>query len=152
MQMLILDLLAIFQNFQTIHPGPFPLNKSHLTLLFFREDSTSTLAYKSLHAELCSQFPYFKRIYTDGSKSEEGIALVAYCSTGSTREFSKRIPSDSSIYMAELTALLLALKMIYQSRTKNFLIFSDSLSALEAIAGRNLNHPELLNFLKSTHL
>ena len=44
--------------------------------------------------------------------------------------------------------MLLALKLIYQSHHRQFLVFSDSLSALQAIAGRNLNHPMLLEFHK----
>ena len=38
---------------------------------------------------------------------------------------------DSSIYTAELRAILLALKHVYYSKEKSFLILSDSLSSLK---------------------
>jgi hypothetical protein len=36
--------------------------------------------------------------------------------------FSKRLLDNSSIYSAELSAILLALKLVYQSRSGKFLI------------------------------
>jgi hypothetical protein len=57
--------------------------------------------------------------------------------------FQKRLPDHSSIFTAELDALLLALRMVYQSRDTKFLIVSDSLSALQAFASRKLTHPVL---------
>ena len=63
------------------------------------------------------------------------------------KESSECILTDSSVYTAELTALNHALELIQASGRKKFIIFSDSLSALEAISGRNLKHPELLDFL-----
>ena len=40
----------------------------------------------------------------------------------------------------------MALKLVYQSKDKSFLILSDSLSALQAIASRSLTHPLLFEF------
>ena len=85
-------------------------------------------------------------MFTDGSKSEAGVGSAAYCPTAPTEERSKHMCSDSSVYTAELRALSLALKTINTSAHKEFLIFLDSLSALQAIAGRNLNHPLLQKF------
>ena len=45
-------------------------------------------------------------------------------------------------------ALILALKIIQKSDKKEFLIFTDSLSALKALSGRNLNHPRLLEIYR----
>lgn len=75
-----------------------------------------------------------------------GVASSAFCSASPDQPSTKRISSDSSVYTAEVTALVLVLKVVSVSPHKNFLIFSDSLSAVEAIAGRHLNHPELLKF------
>ena len=57
-----------------------------------------------------------------------------------------RLQADASIYTAELQALILALKLAYQSKERSFLILSDSLSALQAIATRSFEHPLLLEF------
>ena len=111
-----------------------------------RKDSTNSALYRTLFGELCSEFPTHHRIYTDGSKSDEGVAAAAFCSRVSKEGLSKSLYQDGSVYTAELTALVLALKMVYKSKSKKFLICSDSLSALQAISGRKLNHPQLLEF------
>ena len=114
----------------------------------YKKDNTSSLAYKAYYSELCRDFPAVSKIFTDGSKSDEGVACAAFCPSSPGGPLSKNLPSESSIYTAELTALLLALDLISQSWTRDFLILSDSLSALQAIAGRNLDHPLLMKFHK----
>ena len=48
---------------------------------------------------------------------------------------SVRLPDLTSIFRAELYALFLAIDVIRRSKLKKFVIFSDSLSSLQAIAG-----------------
>ena len=48
----------------------------------------------------------------DGSKTENGVDASAVLLSDGVQKSSKRIPSDSSVYTAELTALNLALKSI----------------------------------------
>ena len=60
--------------------------------------------------------------------------------------FKARLPSCSSIFSAEMKALCLALRMVYQARGEKFLILSDSLSSLIAIQERKLDHPFLIEF------
>ena len=50
------------------------------------------------------------------------------------------LPDDSSIYTAELRAILLALKHGYYSKEKSFLILSDSLSSLQSILNLKYDH------------
>ena len=49
-----------------------------------------------------------------------------------------------SIYTAELQAILFALKQVYQSKEKKFKIFSDSLSALQALKNFKIDHTLLI--------
>ena len=72
-------------------------------------------------------------IFTDGSKVDEKVAAAAVSSVASNSPFSCRLRDHSSIYTAELQAVLFALKQAYQSRERKFMIFSDSLSALQAL-------------------
>ena len=58
-----------------------------------------------------------------------------------------RLPNKSSIYSAELRALLLALELIEGSTKKHFIIFSDSLSAMQALKNPNPDHPLVGEFL-----
>ena len=69
-------------------------------------------------------------IYTDGSKSDTGVG-AAVVTTGLKRSAS--LPITASIYTAELKAIQIALQMIEESEMGNFLICSDSMSALQGI-------------------
>ena len=49
----------------------------------------------------------------------------------------KRLPNTSTIFSAELKALVMALEYISQSQKDKFIIFSDSLSSLQALQGND---------------
>ena len=46
-----------------------------------------------------------------------------------------RLPNTASIFRAELYVLLLAIAVVCRSKEKKFVIFSDSMSGLQAISG-----------------
>ena len=46
-----------------------------------------------------------------------------------------RLPNKASIFRAELHAISLALSLICRSKEKNFIIFSESMSSLQAVSG-----------------
>ena len=56
---------------------------------------------------------------------------------------STRITDQSSIFTAEARALLFALEYIEVSVRRNFVIYSDSFSCLQAVAGLKTDHPIL---------
>ena len=53
--------------------------------------------------------------------------------------------------MAELQAVLFALKQVYQSKEKKFMIFSALLSALEALKNFKTDHPLLIQIQELLH-
>ena len=59
-----------------------------------------------------------------------------------------RLPNKASIFKAELHAISLALSLIRHSKEKNFIIFSDSMSSLEAISGFKLEIDIVHNIIK----
>ncbi|WP_419637581.1 ribonuclease H family protein, partial [Thiolapillus sp.] len=65
--------------------------------------------------------------------------------------FSCRLRDHCSIYTAELQAILLALKQAYQSQESKFMIFSDSLSALQALGKLKTDHPLLIQIQEFLH-
>ena len=138
------EIISDFSKFPDTPPWTFQKPDIRFDLTYYRKSLTSSLAFKTYFAELCDKFPEHDRVFTDGSKGE-GVAASAFYPS-KDQSISKCISSDSSIYTAELTALILALKIIAKSKTKKFLVCSDSLSALQAIESRNLNHPGLLKF------
>ena len=64
------------------------------------------------------------------------------------KNFTCRLPDDSSIYTAELRAILLALSHVYYSKEKSFLILSNSLSSLQSILNLKYHHPVLVQILE----
>ena len=75
--------------------------------------------------EIVENFSEYEQIYTDGSKQGERVGAAALVPNGAQKSF--RLPDKSSIYSAELRALLSALELIEGSIKKHFIIFSDSL-------------------------
>ena len=87
----------------------------------------------SLHNEVKDSFREYDFIYTDGSVSDNKAAAAAVIDDYSSIE---RLPDKSSIFSAELHALYLALdRMEAAYDERNFIIFPDSKSALQAIWG-----------------
>ena len=91
------------------------------------------------------------QIYTDGSKVDEKVAAAAVSSVAPNSPFSCRLTDHCSIYTAELQAILLALKQAYQSQESKFMIFSDSLTALQALEKLKTDHPLLIQIQEFLH-
>ena len=81
------------------------------------------------------------RFFTDGSKVDEMVAAAAVSYVAQNSPFSCGLRDHCSIYTAELQAILFALKHAHQSQESKFLIFSESLSALQALETLNSDHP-----------
>ena len=64
-----------------------------------------------------------KKKITDSSKTEEGVAAAAVSTKRMNKPFTCRLPDDSSIYTAELRAILLALKHVCYA--KDFFVVVD---------------------------
>ncbi|GFX51301.1 probable RNA-directed DNA polymerase from transposon X-element [Trichonephila clavipes] len=81
-------------------------------------------------------------IFKDGSKSEShvGSAVVSLSTV-----ITDALPISVSIYTAELHALRIALEHISLSCGKKFIIYTDSLSALQCIVSLLSSHPILVD-------
>ena len=56
------------------------------------------------------------------------------CAVVSQTSFeSVRLPNNTSIFQAELPAIMLAIRLIRKRKEKNFIIFCDSMSSLQAL-------------------
>ncbi|GFN81051.1 RNA-directed DNA polymerase from mobile element jockey [Plakobranchus ocellatus] len=81
----------------------------------------------------------FYAVFTDGSKLEEKVAAAAYFPEHPDHSKATRLRDWASVFSAELEGLALALTEIKKLTKyhKNFVIYSDSLSALQAIQSKN---------------
>ena len=63
-----------------------------------------------------------------------------------------RLPNCASIFSAEIHAILLALRLIANSKNTKFMIFSDSLSSLQAVSGNQGRiKPDVLDVSEKLH-
>ncbi|WP_419595494.1 ribonuclease H family protein, partial [Thiolapillus sp.] len=122
-----------------------------LSLTKYKKDTTNPEVYKQAFLEITSRHPNYVQIFTDGSKVDEKVAAAAVSSVASNSPFSCRLRDHCSIYTAELQALLLALKQAYQSQESKFMIYSDSLSALQALGKLKTDHPLLIQIQEFLH-
>ena len=110
-----------------------------------------TRLYKQALLEITSRHPNYVQIFTDGSKVDEKVAAAAVSSVAQNSPFSCRLRDHCSIYTVELQSTLFALKQAYQSQERKFIIFSDSLSALQALAKLKTDHPLLIQIQELLH-
>ena len=86
-------------------------------LASFKKDTTNPEIYKHLYLQLISEYPLSEKKFTDGSKTEEGVAAAAISTKRIKKSFTCRLPNDSSVYTAELratqTCLLFQRKIIF---------------------------------------
>ena len=104
--------------------------------------------YKLQFSDLITSFPDYIHISTDGSKDGDRIASAAVCRQSTMQ---CRLPKFSSIFSAEMQAIMLALDFIESSIHDKFLILSDSLSSLQAINNRKFDSPVVQQVLEKCH-
>ena len=138
--------LGNFQFLQSVLTQP--VNKTKTTTknkqTKTKTKKTNPKICKQLYLQLISEYPLSPTVL-----KQEGVAAAAVSTKRIKKKpFTCRLPDDSSIYTAELRAILLALKHVYYSEEKSFLILSDSLSSLESILNLKYDHPVLVQILE----
>ena len=122
-----------------------------LSLTKYKTVTTNPEIYKQVFLEVTSRHQNYVQIFTDGSKMDEKVAAAAVSSLAPKSRFSCRLRDHCRIYTAELQAILLALKQAYISQERKFMIFSDSLSALQALGKLKTDHPLLIQIQNLSH-
>ena len=113
-------------------------NPVELDLVGIGKKNRSDLEIQSRFREYTSKYQDYIAIYTDGSKSLDG---VGYAAVSGRESVLGSLPPQSSIYTAELYAILAAVKMTKGTDHQHFIVYSDSRSALQAIKDLNSPHP-----------
>jgi len=92
-----------------------------------------------------SEHSHYLEIYTDGSK--DGVRTAAAVVAPNFVK-TVRLADNASIFAAEIHALDMALGIIWRTRSKDYVIFSDSLSSLEDIDSCEAENPLILKIQK----
>ena len=96
---------------------------------------TSPEIFRAKYYEICDLYQDFCKLYTDGSVIGDQVGSATVCGTTTK---TARLPNAASIFRAELYAITMALNIIYRKKENDFIIFSDSMSSLQAIKGFKL--------------
>ena len=117
-------------------------------LTHYKKSDTNSISFKSHFNELKSKYADHFAIYTDGSKDGQKVG----CASISKLHRSKlRLPDGASIFSAEIKAIQLALNFITTRTENKFIIFTDSLSVLQALTNRKWDHPLIQEVLLKHH-
>ncbi|GBN70030.1 hypothetical protein AVEN_212119-2-1, partial [Araneus ventricosus] len=115
----------------------------------FDKSTTAPITFQQLFHHHRYRYSSFVPIFTDGSKSDGhvGCGVVFPSDT-----LSYRLHNCCSVFTAELVAIFCALQEISPSSQRKFIIYTDSMSALESLSHYdNRIHPvalEILSVLK----
>ena len=90
------------------------------------------------------EYTNYVHIFTDGSKTEFGTGSAVFVPQFNFKT-SIKISYHSSVFTAELYAIFSALEWVSHRRHKNNIIFSDSLSCLQALSSMRLYRHFLLD-------
>lgn len=108
------------------------------TLTTYPKNNTPPEMYRSLTAEIFNQHQNYIKIFTDGSKTITGNGYAVYSADFS---FKARLPTNTSVYTAELTAIYQAFKIAYEKHYQRTLILTDSKSTISAIGKKIQERP-----------
>ena len=128
----------------TLHQPRVNLDLSHLS-----KKNTSSLVFMQKYNEVKDEHSYCTPIYTDGWKDNDRVGCAAIINNISIKQ---RLPSNASIFTAEIKAIDLALDTITESEDDHFVIFSDSLSVLLSLNDKKLDNPQVVKLLQKLHL
>ena len=113
-----------------------------------KSESNPHLLKEKFH-ELQSNYSDYEHIFTDGSKEETKVGCAAATYNDCKQ---MRIPDGSSVFTAEAKAIDLALDFVKNcNNTNKFVIFSDSLSVLQALNNSSSKNPQIQQLLLKHH-
>lgn len=100
-----------------------------LTLTRFEKNTISAIVYKRLLQERIENYKNHIIVSTDGSKTDNGTGCGVF--VDNENQLSVALNRDTSIFHAELTAIMLALQHFLNKEKSRILICTDSYSALK---------------------
>ncbi|XP_060880770.1 uncharacterized protein LOC132952480 [Metopolophium dirhodum] len=105
----------------------------NLTLTQFKKENTMPSIYKNMLNNILQEHPNSVHIYTDASKTNDGVGLAMIINN---QTIAYKLPPQASIFTAEAMAIYKAVKYFhteYSNHQTKCIILSDSLSNLIAI-------------------
>lgn len=105
-----------------------------ISMVAFKEEEKREQLQPQLLHLLCSEYPDYLQIFTDGSVSQDGEAVGSGVYIPFTcSKLGYKLPEGISIFSAEILAMLIAVQQTLDRNWTKTVILTDSLSALQAL-------------------
>ena len=120
--------------------GPWEIIKPKICieLTIHGKSQTNPIAYQKYFHE--HKHTAEIEIYTDGSKGELGVGAGVLVKNGEDmEENAQKLKDIASVFTAEMLAIEIGLKILRKYNNKRCVVYSDSLSALQAIRSANVD-------------
>ena len=116
----------------SLRSAPWTLHKPSVSFLFQQpKASVSPVEVQQTFSEYVAAHNDLQFLYTDGSKDDHRTSYAVF--SHGLPDITTRLPDHTSIYMAELQAILAALKVIQNNNIPRACICSDSKSAIQSL-------------------
>lgn len=140
-------------NILTHNPLPIdPQNNSkidiNLSLAIHQKETTHPIAFRNLFKKTSEKYEGYQKYYTDGTKTDQSTGLAVVSSDGNIVKV-LRVSEQISIFSAEAYAILEAIKHIHSTLADESVIFTDSLSVLQAINNRNQIRSPIIRLIQN---
>ena len=110
-----------------------------LDLVLLKKDRTDASIYQQLFMEIRDRYRDYIPVYTDGSRDGNAVACATVFPPNTV--ISMRLPDSASVFTAEVWAIIKALEQIKESFASKYIVFTDSLSCLQALHHMKMEHP-----------
>ena len=110
-----------------------------LELVHLKNDRTDASIYQQLFMEIRDRYRDYILVYTDGSQDGNVVACATVFPSNTV--IYMRLPDSASVFTAEVWAIIKALEQIKDSNASKYIVFTDSLSCLQAFHHMKLEHP-----------
>ena len=110
-----------------------------LDLVHLKKDRTDASIYQQLFMEIRDRYRDYIPVYTDGSRDGNAVACATVFPSNTV--ISMILPDSASVFTAEVWAIIKALEQIKDSNASKYIVFTDSLSCLQALHHMKLEHP-----------
>ncbi|XP_043252544.1 uncharacterized protein LOC122397459 [Colletes gigas] len=120
----------------------------NIDLTVYKKSDTNPVIFRNLTIETIDRYRNYIHIYTDGSKTETGTGYAVITPESS---LSTKLAPYTSIFTAEATAINHAIKISYINSYTHTIIFTDSMSTLEALSSIPSDNGILLQIQETNH-
>lgn len=120
------------------------LNKTNINteMKAFTSSSVNHTVLRRMFSSQLARYKNYTCIFTDGSKNQHGVGAAW---TSGTYENFVKLNDFTSVFQAELYAILMAMEFFIERKTPKILICTDSLSSLNTILKIKSTDPLVVN-------